>query len=206
MIDIKLSIGHFKEILNKGYSLDMVYLLLLSKEIDISELALEMPKIDVIHSSLIRKGLLSEGKVTKDGEELLKFLSTSDNVKIKKTIVKQDDFDLFWKTYPGTDTFEYKGKKFTGTRSLRVKKDDCKDKLKKIINENEYTINDIIEALKLEVQQKVEASYKTGQNKVSFMQNSLTWLNQRSFEPFIELVKAGHTSEEETRYTKGVDI
>jgi hypothetical protein len=28
------------------------------------------------------------------------------------------------------------------------------------------------------------------------MQNSLTYLNQRSFEPFIELIKEGHKIEE----------
>ena len=40
--------------------------------------------------------------------------------------------------------------------------------------------------------QKKDNSVKTGVNKMTFMQNSLTYLNQRTFEPFIELIKEGN--------------
>ncbi len=64
-------------------------------------------------------------------------------------------------------------------------------KFEKIIIEGDYTAEELIEALKYDVVQKKEASFKTGNNKLSYMQNSLTYLNQRSFEPFIELIKKG---------------
>ena len=38
---------------------------------------------------------------------------------------------------------------------------------------------------------KKEASVKNNENRLSFIQNSLTYLTQRSFEPFIEMIKTG---------------
>jgi hypothetical protein len=38
------------------------------------------------------------------------------------------------------------------------------------------------------------------------MQNSLTYLNQRSFEPFIELLKEGYTVEDKAPTNGGTDI
>jgi hypothetical protein len=38
------------------------------------------------------------------------------------------------------------------------------------------------------------------------MQNSLTYLNQRSFEPFIELIREGKTIKESAEPIKGMDI
>jgi hypothetical protein len=46
------------------------------------------------------------------------------------------------------------------------------------------------------VLQKKESSLKNSTNKLTYMQNSLTYLNQRSFEPFIELIKEGNKVEE----------
>jgi hypothetical protein len=117
-----------------------------------------------------------------------------------------DEFERWWKAYPGTDTFSYKGKSFSGSRSMRVKKDECKVKLKKILEEGEYTIDELIAALEFEVLQKKENSLKTGTNKLSFQQNSLTYLNQRTFEPFIELVRAGETIKESQPVAGGTDI
>ena len=74
---------------------------------------------------------------------------------------------------------------------MRVKKDDCKLKLKKILDEGEYTTDELVAALEYEVLQKKENSVKAGENKLKYMQNSLTYLNQRTFEPFIELIREG---------------
>jgi CRISPR/Cas system CSM-associated protein Csm2 small subunit len=54
--------------------------------------------------------------------------------------------------------------------------------------EGDYTAQQLIEALKYEILQKKEASSKTSVNKLAYMQNSLTYLNQRTFEPFMELL------------------
>lgn len=171
------------------------------------EISLKSEKLNHIWSSLIRKGLVSENKLTPEGKELLEFMSSEEGVKIKKKKAPEEPFTRWWNTFPGTDTFEYKGKKFVGTRALKAKKDDCKIKLNKILDEGEYTIDDLIKALELEISQKKENSYKTGANSLKYMHNSLTYLNQRDFEPFIELIKAGHKIVEETKpITGGVEI
>jgi hypothetical protein len=64
----------------------------------------------------------------------------------------------------------------------------------------------MIAALEYEVLQKKENSVKVKTNKLTYMQNSLTYLNQRSFEPFIELVKEGKKVVEEPTITGGTDI
>jgi hypothetical protein len=89
---------------------------------------------------------------------------------------------------------------------MRVKKDDCKAKLNAILQEGEYTIEELIAALKYEVLQKKENSYASKINKLCYMQNSLTYLNQRSFEPFIELIREGKTIEEKPIIKGGTDI
>ena len=104
--------------------------------------------------------------------------------------IKVNDI-IWWETYPGTDKFEYKGKSFSATRALRANKDECRTKFNKILLEGDYTSEQLVEALKYDVQSKKENSISTGTNKLSFMQNSLTYLNQRSYEPFIELINEG---------------
>lgn len=194
---MNITFEKWEELIKKGYSLDILYYLeLIEKGYEPTEISLKSPKLDNIWATMIRKGLVNEGKLTLDGKELLKFLSsTEETPKIIKKKTSTDIFDKWWSTYPPTDTFEYNGRKFKGTRALRVKKDDCKAKIHKILNTGEYTIDELVEALKLEVEQKAENSYKTGTNKMSYFQNSLTYLNQATYDPFVELVRAGHKAQ-----------
>jgi len=53
--------------------------------------------------------------------------------------------------------------------------------------------------------QKKEASIKENTNKLKYMQNSLTYLNQRSYEPFIELLEQGINTEQ-SKPIGGTDI
>jgi hypothetical protein len=79
-------------------------------------------------------------------------------------------------------------------------------KFDKILLEGEYTAADLIAALKFDVEQKKENSVKLGTNKLTYMQNSLTYLNQRSYEPFIELIKEGAKIDEAPKIVGGTDI
>ena len=197
-MNLKLTPFHFEELIKKGYSLDLIYLLkMVEQNIDLTSLRESSTKIETLYQTLIRKGILSEGeqKITTIGQDLLKFIETEEAVKIVVKKPASTEFDDWWKAYPGTDTFEYKGKKFTGSRSLRINKDQCRIKFDKILIEGEHTAKDLIEALKFDVQQKKENSVKMSTNKLTYMQNSLTYLNQRSFEPFIELIKEGEKIE-----------
>lgn len=208
-MNINITHYHFEEIIKAGYTLDMLYFLKLAEDgIDVDSMCSD-PKMRVLCQTVRRKGLLSENfKVTVIGKSVLGFLDESGTPEMKLVKKKQvsNDFDEWWKAYPGTDTFSHKEQNFTGTRSMRVKKDECKAKLNNILAEGEYTIKELIAALQYEVLQKKENSVKTKTNKLSFMQNSLTYLNQYTFEPFIELIRDGKTIVEEPIIKGGTDI
>ena len=184
----------FEELIKRSYNLDILYLLkLIDEQYDVTPLCKDSMRIAAIYQALIRKGLITEtdDKLTTLGKDLLEFLSIKGGAKLIKRKPATTDFEEWWKIYPGTDSFEYKGKKFTGTRSIRKGKDECRLKFDKIILEGEYTAAQLIAALNYEVLQKKETSLQTSSNRMTFMQNSVTYLNQRAFEPYIELINTG---------------
>jgi len=166
---------------------------MIEEEYVIEEIFGDSVKLCTIQEVANRKGLISDDrKLTLEGKQLLAFLFTNEGTKFEKKKAIEDHFNEWWKAYPGTDSFEHKGRKFTGSRSLRADKENCRIKFNKILGEGEYTYIDMVEALKYDVMSKKEASIKEGTNKLKYMQNSLTYLNQRSFEGFIELIKKGN--------------
>jgi hypothetical protein len=186
--------SHFEQLLKQSYSLDHIFLLkLIEANIDIQPLTDGSMKIAGLYQSLVRKGLVSDvtEKITHLGRELLTFADSEVKQPIKKLKQKPEDFDAWWNVFPSTDNFEHRGKKFAGSRALKRSRDDCRIKFNKILAEGEYVAKDIIDATNLDVYLKKEASLRTGDNKLSFLQNSLTYLTQRSFEPFIEMIKTG---------------
>jgi len=208
-MNIKVTAYHFEELLKEGFTLDMVFLLKLADEdYNVKLLCESTPKLQALCQTIYRKGLVSDNyKVTVIGKKLLEFMdSRAKTSKIVKKTQTFAEFDRWWKTYPGTDIFTYKGKNFTGSRTLRVQKDECQAKLDKILAENEYTIDELIAALEYEVLQKKENSVKTGTNRLAFMQGTVTYLTQRSFEPFIELIREGKTIIEEPVIKGATDI
>ena len=209
-MNLKITPYHFEELIKKSYSLDVIYLLkLIEQQFDVQPLCEGSMKIAALYQTLMRKGLISETdeKITTQGKELLQFIETKEATKIVKRKPATTEFEEWWKVYPGTDTFTHKGKKFTGNRGLRQNKDECRLRFDKILLEGEYTAAQLIEALEFDVLQKKENSVKTGTNRLTYMQNSLTYLNQRSYEPFIELIKDGaKVIEEAPKPAGGTDI
>lgn len=209
---MKLSVTpqQFEELIKKGYNLDIIFLLkLIDEQYDVSPLCEGSMKIDSVYQSLIRKGLITktDEKLTTIGKDLLVFLDTKMDTKIIRRKPATTDFEEWWKSYPGTDSFEHKGKTFKGTRALRLNKDDCRLKFDKILLEGEYTAAQLIAALNFEVTQKKETSITENANRLKFMQGSSVYLNQRAFEPFIELIKDGGTiTEAKLKPTGGTDI
>jgi hypothetical protein len=211
MARLDLTYSHFEDLLKNGYSLDMIFILkLIHKEkCNIKDLCADNPKISVIYQTLVRKGLISEdSKILLQGKSILDFLSTPLEEKKfdKKETISDDKFVLWWSSFPGTDTFTHKGVSFSGSRSLKINRDECKIRLTKILEEGEYTIEQLVDALKFDVLQKKENSVKHLTNKLSYMQGSLTYLNQRSYEPFIELINEGQKVVETTVVQGGTDI
>jgi hypothetical protein len=199
---------HFEELIKKSYSLDQIYLLkLLEQEFDVIPLCNSSVKISAIYQSLIRKGLISsEDKLTTEGKELLLFIDSKATSKLIRRKPATTEFTEWWSSYPGTDIFTHSGVKFSGGRSLRQGKDDCRLKFDAIINEGEYTAKQLTDALKFEVLQKKQESVKQRTNKLTYMQNSLTYLNQKSFEPFIDLIDSGEELKESISVTGSTDI
>ena len=201
-----MTFSHFEELLKSGFTLDMLFFIMLVENgADVDSLC-EAPKLKMLHQTVRRKGLLSDtNKVTILGKQLFEFLN-EEEVKMPKKKKTDSDFDKWWGVYPGTDTFTYKSQSFTGTRSMRAKKEECKVKFNSILAEGDYTANELLVALEYEILQKKENSIKTKTNRLTFMQNSLTYLNQRSFESFIELIREGKTIKESAEPIKGMDI
>ena len=207
-MNLTLTFSHFKELTKAGYSLDMLcFITLVQEGNDVDEMCTDDSKMKMLHQTVRRKGLLSESnKITIIGNEVLSFLNEEIEQPKIPNKKKDSDFDKWWNRYPGTDTFTYKSQSFTGTRGMRVKKDECKIKFDSIVGEGEYKPTELIAALEYEILQKKENSIKTKVNRLTFMQNSLTYLNQRSFEPFIELIRDGKTIKESAEPIKGMDI
>lgn len=186
--------SHFEQLLKQSYSLDHIFLLkLVEANIDIQPLTDGSMKIAGLYQSLIRKGLVSDvtQEITQIGRELLTFADTEVKEPIKKLKQKSSDFETWWNAFPATDNFEHRNKKFSGSRGLKRSREDCRIKFNKILAEGEYTAQLITDATALDVFLKKEASVKNNENRLSFIQNSLTYLTQRSFEPFIEMIKTG---------------
>ncbi len=208
MIELKVTSEKLIELHKKGYSSDIVHLLeYVENGEDLDEISKDSPKLGNIIQSLYRKGLISDNhNLTKEGKELISFLSIKENKKIVKKKLSEEPFQLWWTAFPSSDTFDYKGKHFPGTRSLKAKKDDCKLKLNKILNEGQYTIEELVKAIELEVHQKKENSVKENVNKLKYMQNSMTYLNNYTYESYVELVRKGQKIAEVSILTGGTDI
>jgi len=204
---LKIAPSNFIELIKKQYSLDNIYMLkMIDEGIDLEEACTGSARFNSLYTSLERKGLVSGGKVTMIGKELIVFTESESADKIVKRKPATSEFAMWWAAYPGTDTFEHKGRKFIGSRSLRQNKDECRLKFDKILIEGEYSVGELIAALEYDVLMKKENSVKTGNNKLSYMQNSLTYLNQRSFESFIELIREGKAEKEEKQIGGAIDI
>jgi len=200
----------FQELFKRGYNLDIIFLLkLIDEQYDVSPLCEGSMKIDSVYQSLIRKGLITKNdeKLTLIGKDLLLFLDTKTSAKIIRRRPATTDFEEWWKSYPGTDGFDYKGKSFKGTRALRLNKDACRLKFDKIILDGEYTAEQLIAALNFEVIQRKETSITENANALKFMKGSPSYLENKGFEAFVELIRDGATvTESKQRPTGGTDI
>ena len=196
MMKLTVTPEQFEELIKRGYNLDVIFLLkLIDEQFDVSPLCEGSMRISSVYQTLIRKALITNNdeKLTTLGRDLLEFMNAKSTGKLIRRKPATTDFEEWWKNYPGTDSFEYKGKSFKGTRAIRKGKDECRLKFDKIILEGEYTAAQLIGALNYELLQKKESSVDTNSNRMTFMQNSVTYLNQRAFEAYIELINDGAT-------------
>lgn len=205
---LEVTLPHFEEILRKGLSVDAVLLLkfLQGKEKEeILNLIKYNDKANSLFQTLVRKFYItSEGLVTLDGKNLIEFLNLPHNIGIQKKPIDISSFETWWSIFPGTDTFTHKGKKFIGTRALRVNKAKCKKYFEDTLKKGVYTAEEIISATQYDINLKKENSVKKDSNQLTFMQNSGTYLYNEVYEAFISLVKQDIPISEGA--TKALDI
>lgn len=179
--------GDFKEVVRVGLSLDMIYIIerVLEGE-DVSSFGNE--KIGAVIQTLRRKGYISEkNTVTESGKALYSsLLEENKPIKLKKLTAKTEEWQTFLAVYPVNNTFIWKGKKFDGDRGIRKNTEAGKILFTKILNEGEYTTADLCNAVVAESIQKMESSWKSGENKMKYFVNTESYLRQRGFENFIE--------------------
>lgn len=147
-------------------------------------------KVKAWKQNLQRKCLLTDkNEPTVLAIEVMEVLKSPNAPKgdvISKVRKEADDlFEQWWKTYPATDAFEHRGKSFYGSRGLKQKKEDCRKKFNEILLEGEHSAEDLIKALQRELTLKMDQSVKDNENKIKYMQNTATYLNQRTYENFI---------------------
>jgi hypothetical protein len=147
-------------------------------------------KIKVFYQFLERKELVTEtGEVSLMGKELLDFMDSA----IKRRIVKRKpattEFEKFWESFPSTNGFTYNNRTFTTTRGIRVNKGGTIEEFDKILNEGAYTADQITNAMLKDVKIRQIESVKKGSNQLTFMQNCKTYLANRAFEPFIDIIE-----------------
>ena len=201
---------HLEELAKKGYTTDQIVLLSwIHEKLDLTDfINCGSARVTALYQSLSRKGLITENgeELTTVGKELIIFVNTKNPRKVTKKKSVTTEFEEWWKAFPGTDTFVYNEIRFNGCRTLRQNKEKCRIKFDVIVLEGEYTPRKLIDALSFDVEKKKSMSVKTGVNKLTYLQNSLTYLNQRSYEPFLELIKSGAKVEKVPKIIGATDV
>lgn len=180
----------FKEIQKSRLTLDQIFYLEACKySLDLQGIV-DSDKLMTWRQSLARKGLITDSQqVTIEGETLLKLVGSGlpfkGALEERKSKVASD-FDRWWLAYPPSNKLEIAGKVWKGTRGLRVSKEKCRTLFETIVNEGEYTADDIIRALEYEISLKTEESIRKNENAMGYMKNSHAWLYQRAFEGLVE--------------------
>jgi len=99
----------------------------------------------------------------------------------------QDKFDEFWGLFPNSDEHGI----YRKTRILKGNKDICKKKYNLFLSQG-IKHEDIIKALRYELKLRKDSNNKN--NNLTYMKNSLTWLNQKEFEIILETMSEDNNS------------
>lgn len=180
---------HFIQLQKKGYTIDMVLILSwVNKNLDIEHIIKGSKKIEILYKSIKRKGLITEDdKLSQIGIEILDFISLKSNTTLIKPKVIVSEFDEWWNIFPPNDKFTIKNKKFGPTRAFKTKKEDCRLKFNKMVLDGEFTAKQIINATLYDINLKKERSFKKNNNQLKYLQNSHTYLYQKTFSGFVDM-------------------
>lgn len=144
-------------------------------------------------TDLVKSGYVYEDQITDKGNALIRELLAWDGVYSPKEKVKKakaeysPEFKEWWETFQSTDNFEYAGVEFNGTRTLRVKKDECAVLYENILREGVYTHQEMVKALVWEKEARMDQSVVRNKNEFTYSSSTHPYLNQRKFETYIPL-------------------
>ena len=206
-----ISLKEFKSLVDAQVDITALYLLeCISNKIDLGAEFPNSSKVKAWIQTLQRRGYITDmGDVSETGKLLLEMVAGGKEIKKELTKIEdkqEDGFEKWWAAFPSNDIFTFKGRKFNGSRSLKSDKSKCRAYFDKIINEGEYTVDDMIRALNYEVHLKKEASFQQGVNKLSYLSGSAPYLNQRKFEAFMDASKNVPIVESKDTQYSGFDI
>jgi len=154
-----------------------------------------------IISALERKNFIANGLLTEVGRKFLDEVPNMGNLEasdLKKTLKKaKGDYDTkfieWWNKYPSgndwTDDDTHGNKYYLGTRTFKTKKDECQVKYLEALSTPGITHELMLEALEYEVNLKKSESRTSGTNKLSYMLNTYSYLFQKQYEGYIEMLK-----------------
>jgi hypothetical protein len=92
-------------------------------------------------------------------------------------------FQEFWETFPTSDKVLH----YPRTRVLRTEQEKCKKLYKKLLED--YTHDEIIKALKYEINMRLANSTGKMFSDFKFMKASITWLNNKEFLAILDIMK-----------------
>ena len=185
-----------KELHKLHLNLDHLYAI----ELSLGEGSLADVPNSVLQALVRKKYLDEQGNAMELGKKLHSLLSAPDfksGAEIRKDLkALKDNYSVqfleWWAAYPATDGFEKNGKRFEGTRALRVDKEKCEKKYLEILGKG-VNHNDMVEVLGYIVYLKQSKSVKTGENHMSYIPGSLPYLNSGGYEAYISAMKEDKT-------------
>lgn len=97
-----------------------------------------------------------------------------------------EEFELWWCAFPTSVKYEYKGKKFNGTRALRDKKEEAYPLYEQA--RKEYSAEQLLTALRAEVETRKIESWKSPNpeyNAMNYMKASTAYLRAKRYEMYV---------------------
>lgn len=191
MLFKKISPEIIEELLKQRLNLSHIYYL----EALCNDIKVQVP--DTIMQLLERRLLIANGEVTPQGKEFYQYVLKGKRPK-KATINTShtEEFKQWWNLFPATDNFEYNSRRFEGSRTLRLKREDCLIEFNKILSTGEYTAEQIINGTINHVEICKKQSYQKGDNKLTYLAAAPRYLKERMFSGYITIEKQKETNQE----------
>ena len=103
----------------------------------------------------------------------------------KKPVQVDSKFREIWDAYPASASFSYRGMSWKSSRVLRANYQVCEMLYQKAIAGGNVTHEQILGAVKKQVQMVKEESYQSGNNGMQYLSSLEVYLRQAKYESFL---------------------